>query len=80
MYNLYVDNEFYILKLTKLKSCFQWNVDRGNLIITDEVERFNDHYYFCRNRKNLKKYAEEVKKSWINYLETKLKEVENIKI
>ncbi|MBD8836205.1 hypothetical protein IFU39_00030 [Paenibacillus sp. CFBP 13594] len=76
MYQLYHDKEKSIIEVKGLKKVFQ----NANLNITDEPYRYNQYYYFCKNRKALVEMGRGIKEEWLKELKASLEAIERIKI
>ena len=71
-YQLYFDKEECILEINPLKKVFE------NINIVDEIYKYNNCYYFGKNKEILKEKAEELKQEWIKEAEERLHKVEDI--
>lgn len=80
MYQLYVNKKEYgnkyELKVKPLQAAFK----KRDFVITDEIMRHNNNYYFCKNRKSLIEKAKQIKQEWINEVEQELGKLKDIKI
>jgi hypothetical protein len=74
MYQLFVKKSEFRIEVKPLSKTFR------NIEITDQVEQYNDYYYFCKSRKALKEKALEIKSQWVKEAEDMLKRYESIEI
>lgn len=76
MYQLHHDKEKSIIEVKSLKKAFQ----NMNLNITDEPYRYNQYFYFCKNRRALVEMGKGIKEEWLREAKASLEAIERIKI
>lgn len=74
MYMLYYDKKLWEIEIKKPKKVLE------NLNYTEEVTYYNDCYFICLNRDPLVKKAREIKRAWIEELESALNDLKQVKL
>lgn len=74
MYTLYISQDEQIIKVAKAHKSLQ------SLAYTEDVVRYNDCYFLCKERKPLVAQARIIQQQWIAELEEALRTVQAIKI
>lgn len=72
MFSLYIDKEKMELVVGKINNLTD--------IVTNEIVKFNSCYYIGPDRKELKKYAENMKLEWLKEAEDRVENLKNLKI
>ena len=74
MYTLYHKKDEGIIEVKKA------HIGMRDCNYTDDVTCHNDCYYICLKRKPLIEKAKEIKKSWLDELEEKMRKIESIEL
>jgi len=75
MYKLYFNKREKRIEISPVK-----NTELMALKVSNEVTMYNDCYFICNDRKQLKEKANEIRNEWIIGLEEELEKVNNMKI
>ena len=74
IYQLYIDDKNYELKLSKAHKSFEREK------VGEDILHYNDNYFLSTSRKALLKEALAVKEMWLKDLEEKLEKVKSLKL
>lgn len=74
MYTLYFEKLERKIKVSKAHKAMQ------NLTYTDKVVQYNDCYFICSERNQLREKAKEIQQNWIEDFEEALNSIKGIKI
>lgn len=80
IYKLRYDKKDRSIKLSIEKDKWWLEIIEKKDKLLNDIYRWNDIYCYSYNRKLLKEYAKDIKKSWIDEAERNLEEIKNIKI
>ena len=82
MYQLYINEEHYELKISPLKSTFK-NQEYITNSLKDapyEICYYNDNYRFCGKRAPLVELAMTIRDGWLRQAKSMVQKIEEIKI
>ena len=83
MYQLYINKEKLVLKISPISSVFK---NDGQILIykakgrDNEIFHYNDYYEICKTRKALLQHARNIKAEWLKEAKDRVEQIEAIKI